>query len=140
MNYRRGVDFPHEGFVQASIEAHFAGWKRFDAGFADLAVIDPVSGQRWIIEAKGVTDSVGLDYRTGLGQVVQNMTDPDAVYAIAVPAHPKFEHQLARTSKLARERLGLVVLVVAEGGSVRVDGSNARQSGEISNRAAPSSS
>lgn len=32
-------------------------------------------GRRWLIEAKGQTSGVGLDFRTGLGQLVQGALD-----------------------------------------------------------------
>jgi hypothetical protein len=120
MSYRLGTDFPREGFVQGALEQHFAGCERFAAGHADLACVDR-AGVRWIIEAKGETADVGLDFRTGLGQLVQSMGDQDAVYGLAVPDTQRFANQMARVPKWVRQRLRLHWLIVAADGRVRVE-------------------
>jgi len=120
MSYRLGTDFPHEGFVQAALEQYFAGCERFAAGHADLACVDQ-AGVRWIIEAKGETADVGLDFRTGLGQLVQNMGDEDALYGLAVPDTQRFANQIARVPKWVQQTLRLHWLIVAADGRVRVE-------------------
>src|SRR5436309_15921785 len=69
MGYQLGDEFPREGFVQAALEQHFAACERVEAGWADLACVDE-NGVRWVIEAKGETSDTGLDFRTGLGQLL----------------------------------------------------------------------
>jgi hypothetical protein len=120
MSYRLGTDFPREGFVQDALELHFAGCSRFTAGHADLACVDR-AGVRWIIEAKGETSDVGLDFRTGLGQLVQNMSDERTRYALAVPDTQRFANQMARVPDRVRRALRLHWLIVAADGSVRVE-------------------
>ena len=88
MGHRLGYEFPREGFIQAALEQHFAACERFDAGWADLACVDE-SGVRWVVEAKGETSDTGLDFRTGLGQLLQGMSDPQARYALANARHPE---------------------------------------------------
>jgi hypothetical protein len=118
-NYQLGVDFPREGFVQRAIEDHFSSGSTQKLGFADLACTDS-SGRRWLIEAKGETSDVGLDFRTGLGQLVQGVPSADWTVALAMPDTPKFALQRSRTSEWARRALGLHWLIVAEDGTVTI--------------------
>src|SRR5687767_2627475 len=94
--YKLGRDFPREGFVQAALEQHFASCRRHAIGHADFACTDE-SGRQWLIEAKGETSDVGLDFRTGLGQILQGTPSPDWIPALAMPDTPKFAAQRART-------------------------------------------
>jgi anti-sigma factor RsiW len=117
--YKLGVDFPREGFVQVALERHFESCERLEADHADFACIDE-NGRRWVIEAKGETNQVGLDFRTGLGQLLQNMEDRDAHYAVAIPDTPKFAGQRARVPAWVRSALGFHWMIVGESGAVSV--------------------
>jgi hypothetical protein len=118
--YRLGTDYPREGFVQTALERHFNHWERSERGFADHVARDPESGRIWIIEAKGQTSDVGLDFRTGLGQIVQVVRSADEVYAIAVPDTAKFRNQLVRLSTYVRIALGLRVIRVGADGTLEI--------------------
>lgn len=120
MSFKLGSDYPREGFVQAALERHFGACERLEAGFADFACIDE-EGERWVIEAKGETSATGLDFRTGLGQLLQGMTEPGACYALAMPDTPKFEAQRQRIPAWVRSALGLYWILVDESGEVTVD-------------------
>ena len=72
------------------------------------------------IEAKGATSAIGLDFRTGLGQLVQRASEPAVRYALAVPNIPKFLAQCSQVSAWVRESLGIHLLIVSEDGSIRV--------------------
>ena len=111
--------FPREGFVQAALERHFATCERFDAGMADFACVD-AQAERWVIEAKGETSDTGLDFRTGLGQLIQGMSDPRTRYALAMPDTPKFERQRKRVPEWVRAALGIHWILVEESGAVAV--------------------
>lgn len=119
--YRLGTEFPYEGFVQTAIEAHFVqrGFTLETNTHADLLCAHSETGERWLIEAKGVTSAIGLDFRIGLGQLVQRMTDAPAKYGIAVPDVERFLNQCRLVGTWVRERLGLHWLVVSQDGSVR---------------------
>src|SRR3954471_8979077 len=95
-HYRLGTDFPREGFVQAALEQHFADCQKHAIGHADFACSDEY-GRRWLIEAKGERSDVGLDFRTGLGHVLQGTPSPEWTPALAMPDTPKFANQRART-------------------------------------------
>jgi hypothetical protein len=117
--HRLGSAFPHEGFVRAALERNFESCEPVDAGFADLAFIDE-SGERWVIEAKGETSDTGLDFRTGLGQLLQGMSEPKTRYALAMPDTPRFERQRARVPGWVRVVLGLHWILVDEDGELVV--------------------
>ena len=96
------------------------GFEAIEGGYTDLACRHPATGERWIVEAKGETTAVGLDFRTGLGQIVQQFFDPDVRYGIAVPETEKFVRQCAKLSRDARGRLNLHVLLVRPSGEVTI--------------------
>lgn len=119
--YLRGGDFPHEGFVQRAIEGYFSGlcFKAETGGHADLVCAHSETGERWLVEAKGLTKAVGLDFRTGLGQLVQRMADESCNYAVAVPDIPQFVKQCRAVSTGVRRKLRIHWLLVGPDGSVR---------------------
>jgi hypothetical protein len=121
-SYKRGIEFPHEGFVQHSIEAHFrnAGFTISSPGRVDLLCSHPANGESWHIEAKGVTTQVGLDFRTGLGQLVQAMHNEKLLHGIAIPDTPAFRAQIQKLSPWVVSRLGIHWLLVSQDGSVTI--------------------
>jgi len=121
-SYKRGLEFPHEGFVQLSIEAHFraAGFDLINDGQVDLLCTHPTSGEAWHIEAKGLTTQVGLDFRTGLGQLVQGMRSETSKYGAAVPDTPAFRAQIAKLSPWVVSALHIHWLLVSPDGSVHI--------------------
>lgn len=128
-SYKRGLEFPNEGFVQLSIEAHFraAGFDITNDGQVDLLCTHPVSGESWHIEAKGQTTQVGLDFRTGLGQLVQGMRSETSKYGAAIPDTAAFRSQVAKLSPWVVSALHIHWLFVSQNGAVQVvapDGSN----------------
>jgi hypothetical protein len=120
--YKRGAAFPAEQFVQESIEAHFAsrGYRLEKSKHTDLVCSHPNTGDRWHVEAKGISTAIGLDFRTGLGQLVQRMTDRTTKHGIAVPDIPQFQLQISQMSQWAIDRLGVHWLIVREDRSVEV--------------------
>lgn len=141
-SYKRGSQFPAEHFVQMAIEAYFLVNRKFEREIhrnVDLICVDPSSGERWHIEAKGISKYCGLDFRTGLGQLVQGMDNPSTRYAIAVPDINEYRTQIAKVSQRIVDRLGIHWLLVAEDGSVKVVSPNYHASeGEIRAQGPPS--
>jgi hypothetical protein len=120
--YELGTSFPHEGFVQQGIEAHFRarGFEILPGGNTDLLCRNPELGETWVIEAKGETSGTGLDFRTGLGQLLQQMDSSEYVYAIAVPATSQFLSQCKKLSAWVRLALKLHIILVQEDGRVHI--------------------
>lgn len=121
-HFQRGLAYPSEGFVQAAIEEHFLalGFTVEPSRVVDLLCCHPAAQERWHIEAKGVTSQVGLDFRTGLGQLVQRMSTPATKYALALPDTPAFRTQMAQVAPWVRQALGLHWLVVGADKAVTV--------------------
>ena len=120
--YRYPSEFPREAFVQEAIERHFkpTEFQREKHESADLACYSNKLKQHWIIEAKGETSSIGLDFRTGLGQLLHNMSNSDVLYGLAVPETPPFLQQCRSIGKWVRQALNLHWLIVQPDGSVRI--------------------
>jgi len=120
--FARGLDFPNEGFVQQAIEKHFleSGFRPLNGRYADLICTHEKTREKWVVEAKGETTSIGLDFRTGLGQLLQRMDDPDVNYAIALPDIPQFNKQYKMLPTRVRQLLNLHILLVNVKGNVHV--------------------
>ena len=123
-SFALGIDFPREGFVQNAIEKHFAalGYLKSVGGYVGYDGIQPVSGDRWIVDAKGETSEVGLDFRTGLGQILLAMAEYPARYGLAIPNTSKFSDQCTRVPNRVRTALRLHWLLVDAAGGVTIVG------------------
>lgn len=117
--FQRGLNFPHEGFVQGAIEKYFneQGYRQIKEEHSDLVCVREET--KWVVEAKGVTTDIGLDFRTGLGQLVQRMVEPETNYAIAVPQTPQFMKQCGQIPKWVRASLNIHFLLINEQGKVQ---------------------
>ncbi|MGE5631954.1 MAG: hypothetical protein ACM3TR_12775 [Caulobacteraceae bacterium] len=124
MNYKRGLGYPNEGFIQQAIEAYFLkqGYIPLPEKYTDFVCIHPETSQKWAIEAKGETKAIGLDFRTCLGQLLQRMSTKDVCYGIAMPDTPAYRQQTSQVQPWIREALNLYWLYVSEDGSVVVVG------------------
>lgn len=122
--FKRKHEFPNESFIQERIEKYFhsRGFDLLDPGFADLKCIHSESREVWLIEAKGKTSQMGLDFRTCLGQIIQRMESPEWIYAIALPNLPQYLKQCEQVSVWVRHLIKLNWIFVSEDGSVRVVG------------------
>jgi hypothetical protein len=120
--YKRGSDFPSEAFVQKAVERHFAslGFAVDASSQVDLLCSHPATGERWHIEAKGKTAQPGLDFRTCLGQLLQQIRDRAVNHAVAVPDTSQYTAQIALLAPWVVELLRIHWLLVAFDGSVRV--------------------
>ena len=123
--FRNGVEFPNEGFIQAALDRHFAalGFTLRVESRADIDLLNPATGQHWVVEAKGDTKgNAGLDFKTGLGQLLLRMTEHDheTMYGIALPDTPRFLSLYSKISESVRLRLNLHCLLVDSDSTVRV--------------------
>ncbi len=126
--FPRGREFPNEGFVQQAIEAYFLseGFTLESSRYADLICVDESNQVHWIIEAKGKTAAIGLDFRTGIGQILSRMTDQNVKYALAVPNIPQFATLCNQISGWVRESLNLHWILVGEDSSIHILRPNSR--------------
>jgi len=118
--YKRGKDFPAEQFVQVAIEAYFLnqGFNLDRSRHVDLACVHPITGERWQIESKGISAAIGLDFRTGLGQLLQRMTDRAVKHGVAVPKIPQYEAQISKMTPWVVDLLGIHWFLIRSDGSV----------------------
>ncbi len=73
--------------------------------------------QRLLVEAKGevARGAQQVNYFLGaLGELVQRMADPTAIYALALPDNPQYRGLVRRLPGHARQRLGLTVFFVSQ--------------------------
>lgn len=86
-NFKRGNDFPNEGFIQKSVENYFLklSYVKLSEKYVDYAGLNPITKEKWMIEAKGESKDIGTDFNTCLGQIIKRMDLRDTKYAIAVP-------------------------------------------------------
>lgn len=121
--YKLGDEFPSESFVQSAIEGYFRkrGFEIDTSGFVDLLCVHPVTGERWHIEAKGKTSDPGLDFRTCLGQLIQQITPAQIHYGIALPNIPAFAAQMAKIDPWVVKQLRIHWLRVSQDGDVAID-------------------
>ncbi|EGD49553.1 hypothetical protein Cpap_3989 [Ruminiclostridium papyrosolvens DSM 2782] len=120
--FKRGYDFPNEGFIQKAIEEYFKnhGYSILNEKYTDLVCVHPETGVKWSIEAKGETKAIGLDFRTCLGQLLQRMSTEEVCYGVAVPDMPAYRQQTDQVQAWARKALNLYWLFVSADGSIEV--------------------
>jgi hypothetical protein len=124
-SFPRGSEFPNEGFVQQAIEGYFQGkgYTLLAEGYTDLACVDHKTGDRWVVEAKGHSASVGVDFNTCLGQLLKRMDDAEvAHFGLAVPKTAQYERQIGTLSRRVRKALDLHWLLVDQEGVVEIRG------------------
>lgn len=120
--YQRGVEFPHEGFVQSAIETYFTSKKYviLEEDYSDLVCINEQDNDKWVIEAKGKTSAIGLDFRTGLGQLIQRMDQQETNYALAIPEIKQFIKQASIIPKWVRKSLNIHLIFVDGKGNIKI--------------------
>lgn len=112
--------FPYEAFVQSAIKKYFElqGYVVDNEGQVDLIAVKGTD--RWVVEAKGVSEAIGTDFNTCLGQLMKSMTSNEIKYAIAIPKHAKYKRQCLLLSSYFRELVQLHILVVGDNGDVEI--------------------
>ncbi len=119
------VDPLSEDEVKRKLKAWLegVGWIVVTRGRSQGIIIAALqSGRRWVIEAKG---RGSLDLRQGnhflrvLGELLQQMRDPQAKYSVALPDLPQFHRLWNRLPNPAKRRTGFSALFVDDAGRVR---------------------
>jgi hypothetical protein len=118
-----------EDQVKQAVKDHLEtdGWKvRVAWGRAQGIDIEATKGrERLVVEAKGEAElqPQQVNYFLGaLGELIQRMDDPRAIYGLALPDNKQYRGLVARLPQLAVERLGLIVYWVKPGGIISVEG------------------
>ncbi len=118
--YKKSSDYPNECFIQKAIEQYFErlGCVKQKVAHSDYIGINPYTNEKWVVEAKGETAAIGLDFRTCLGQVVQRMDESSTNYGVAVPYLKTYINQCNQVKPWVREVLNLHWIFVKEDGSI----------------------
>jgi len=107
--------------LQAWLEG--VGWIVVTGGRSQGIIIAALqSGRRWVIEAKGrgSLDPMQVnDFPGVLGELLQQMRDPQAKYSVALPDLPRFRRLWNRLPNPAKRRTGISALFVDDAGRVR---------------------
>ena len=125
---RGGGGFISEDQVKQAVKDHLErdGWKvRVAWGRAQGIDIEAIRGrERLVVEAKGEAElqPQQVNYFLGaLGELIQRMDDPRAIYGLALPDNKQYRGLVARLPQHAVERLGLIVYWVKPGGMIEVE-------------------
>ncbi|PPK77524.1 hypothetical protein BXY41_11663 [Lacrimispora xylanisolvens] len=118
--FKKDNSYPNEAFIQFSIEKYFndLGYEIDTLNQVDL--IARKNDECWIVEAKGITSSVGLDFNTCLGQLIKSMKNDLSIYSIAVPKHIKYKRQCKLIPDYFRQLIKLHILLIDEKGDVTI--------------------
>ena len=118
--FKKDKMFPNEAFIQVALEKYFLklGYEIKSDGQVDILAFK--ENEKWIVEAKGLTSAVGLDFNTCIGQIVKSMDCETTNYAIAIPEHAKYIIQCSKIPSAFRERNNLYFLFVDEKENIRV--------------------
>ncbi|EMX8596732.1 hypothetical protein AAH223_003485 [Enterobacter hormaechei] len=118
--YKLPHEFPNESFVQECLEEHFikSGFTIIRERPIDLKCINKTTNEIWIIEVKGKTTQIGLDFKTCLGQLLMRMSDPTYKYAIAMPDIISYHQQINKIPKSVQEKLNLHWFFIDQNGCI----------------------
>jgi hypothetical protein len=99
------------------------GWSvKIAMGQAPGIDIEAIRGkERWIIEVKGIGSRPQMRvnyFLSVLGETLQRMDDPAALYSLALPDLQQFKKLWGRLPTLAKNRTQISVLFVSESGAV----------------------
>ena len=118
--YKKEKVYPFEAFIQEAIEKYFSaeGYSIEEDDRIDLIAFKP--DIRWIVEAKGSTSQITVDFNTCLGQLARNMTSPSIKYAIAIPCENNYRNQCKSISDYYRVINNLHIIIVDENARVTI--------------------
>jgi hypothetical protein len=119
--YHLSNEYPHEHFIQTALKQYFTaqGYSIVKIPNIDLVCIHEQNKNQWVIEAKGKTKAIGLDFRTGIGQLIHRMSAQHVNYALAVPDIPEFIAQAKQLASWVKIALNIHFIFINEQGSLR---------------------
>lgn len=118
--YKLPHEFPNESFIQEQLEEYFIqlGYFVIPEKPIDLKCVHRANNETWIIEVKGITTQIGLDFKTCLGQLLMRMDNPEYKYAIAMPDIISYHQQINKVPKAVLKQLNLHWLLISQDGMV----------------------
>jgi len=118
--FKKDNVYPNEAFIQEAIERYFLneGYKIENSAHVDLVAVN--HDDKWIIEAKGMTSQITVDFNTCLGQLVKSMFTHDVKYAIAIPSEIQYTKQCKQLSDYFRVTNNLYILIIDQNARVQI--------------------
>jgi hypothetical protein len=120
--YQKENLFPYEAFIKEAIKRYFEmnGFQVADTGQVDLIAENMSTSEKWVIEAKGMTSAIGLDFNTCLGQLLKSINSDEIHYAIAIPKIEKYKKQCEKISDYVRKKINLNIILVDEKSNIEI--------------------
>lgn len=114
--------FPNESFIREQLEKYFIQleYSIVPEKPIDLKCVHQSTNETWIIEVKGKTAQIGLDFKTCLGQLLMRMNNPEYKYAIAIPDIIDYHQQMNKIPALVLQRLNLHIFIISQDGNVKL--------------------
>jgi hypothetical protein len=110
-----------KGYLKTWLESN--GWETHIAWGHErgIDILATKENKKWVIEVKGEgsLQPMRVNYFLGiLGETLQRMDDPDAIYSIALPDIKQFRNLWERFPLLAKQRTGISILFVDRLGEI----------------------
>jgi len=118
--YKKDNKYPNEAFIQEAIENYFSNEGFVIEKDGQIDLIAEKSDEKWIVEAKGMTSQITVDFNSCLGQLVKSMVSPVWNYAIAIPYEDKYKVQCMKLPKYFRNNNNLHIIVVSENAQIKI--------------------
>jgi hypothetical protein len=116
-------EFPHESYIQARLEQYFLNDNNFvdvkQDEFTDLHVKNSVT--EWKIECKGKSQAIGIDFNTGLGQLLKGMEDSSSRYGLAMPDIVPFRKQTTKIPHRIKKLLNITWIWIKKDGTIQFE-------------------
>ncbi len=113
-HFKKEKVYPNEAYIQEAIENFFTQEGFIIDAEGQIDLIAEKNDDKWIIEAKGMTSQITVDFNTCIGQLAKSMKSDSYNYGIALPYEDKYKKQCLKLPKYFREKNNLSIIVVNE--------------------------
>lgn len=118
--FKKAKEYPNEAFIQEAIENYFSNKGFVIEKDGQIDLIAKKNDEKWIVEAKGITSQITVDFNTCIGQLVKSMASPAWNYAIAIPCEDKYKVQCVKLPEYFRKNNNLYFIIVNENGQIKI--------------------
>ena len=118
--FKKEKVYPNEAFIQEAIENYFSSEGFMIEKDGQIDLVAEKNDEKWIVEAKGMTSQITVDFNTCLGQLVKSMESSAWNYAIAIPCEDKYKVQCMKLPDYSRKNNNLYIIIVNENAQIKV--------------------
>lgn len=119
-SFKKDRNYPNEAFIQEAIENFFSNEGFVVEKDGQIDLVAEKHNEKWIVEAKGITSQITVDFNTCIGQLVKSMSSPTWKYAIAIPHEAKYKVQCMKVPEYFRKNNNLYYILVNEKGQIKM--------------------